>query len=583
MMDTWRKRGIICYSSILKFYHWRHHTPMTLIDQIQSILVRALSAAQAGGRLPDIDVPRITVERPNNPEHGDFASSAPMKFAKVMRRDPFSIAESIAAFTETGGIIKSAAAARPGFVNLRLSAKWLAEQVDAILRAGPAFGSVDDGKGARVQVEFVSVNPTGPIHVGHGRGAVFGSALASVLEAAGYRVEREYYINDAGRQMDRFNQSLYVRYIQAFGREADLPDDGYRGEYLIELAGDLKDEYGRKYLDMEREPAVSEIGEIGMRRMIDAIRADMQGIDVRYDVWFSERSLFDDGQFQTAMDMLAEKDLLVERDGATWFAATRLGDDKDKVLIRSTGASTYFASDVAYHYDKFIVRGFDRVINVWGADHQGQVPFMKQLADVLGVERDRLVLLIYQLVTLKKSGESVRFSKRAGEVVTIGELVEEVGADACRFFFLQRAPESQMEFDIDLAKEQSEKNPVYYVQYAHARIAGILRIARERGVDYADGQTSLLVHEAELSLIRKMLQLPELVSMMAKNLEPHHLTYYSMDLATEFHNFYHHCRVVSSDPNDAEVTKARLKLVEAAQVALGRCLSLMGMSAPNVM
>ena len=556
---------------------------MTLIDQIHDILARALRAAQADGRLPNVDVPDIDVERPNNPEHGDFASSSPMKFARLMRRAPFDIAESIVASVETGGILESAVAARPGFVNLRLSAEWLGAQVDAIRQADRTFGGVDDGKGARVQVEFVSVNPTGPIHVGHGRGAVFGSALASVLEAAGYEVEREYYINDAGRQMDRFNQSLYARYVQEFGREAELPDDGYQGEYLVDLARDLKGEYGRKYLDMERVPAVSEIGEIGMRRMIDAIRADMEDIEVRYDVWFSERSLFDNGQFQTAMNMLEEGGLLVERDGATWFAATKLGDDKDKVLIRSNGASTYFASDVAYHYDKFIVRGFDRVINVWGADHQGQVPFMKQLADVLGVQRDRLVLLLYQLVTLKKSGESVRFSKRAGEVVTIRELVEEVGPDACRFFFLQRSPESQMEFDIDLAKERSEKNPVYYVQYAHARIIGILGIAGERGIDYADGDTSLLVHEAEVSLIRRMLQLPELVSMMARNLEPHHLTYYSMDLATEFHNFYHQCRVVSSDPEDAEITKARLKLVDAARIVLGRCLSLMGMNAPDKM
>lgn len=556
---------------------------MTLIDQIHDILARALREAQADGRLPNVDVPDIDVERPNNPEHGDFASSSPMKFARLMRRAPFDIAESIAASVETGGILESAVAARPGFVNLRLSAEWLGAQVDAIRQADRTFGVVDDGKGARVQVEFVSVNPTGPIHVGHGRGAVFGSALASVLEAAGYEVEREYYINDAGRQMDRFNQSLYARYVQEFGREAELPDDGYQGEYLVDLARDLKGEYGRKYLDMERAPAVSEIGEIGMRRMIDAIRADMEDIEVRYDVWFSERSLFDNGQFQTAMNMLEEGGLLVERDGATWFAATKLGDDKDKVLIRSNGASTYFASDVAYHYDKFIVRGFDRVINVWGADHQGQVPFMKQLADVLGVQRDRLVLLLYQLVTLKKSGESVRFSKRAGEVVTIRELVEEVGPDACRFFFLQRSPESQMEFDIDLAKERSDKNPVYYVQYAHARIIGILGIAGERGIDYADGDTSILVHEAEVSLIRRMLQLPELVSMMARNLEPHHLTYYSMDLATEFHNFYHQCRVVSSDPEDAEITKARLKLVDAARIVLGRCLSLMGMNAPDKM
>ena len=556
---------------------------MTLIDRVRDLLTDALRAAQADGRLPDVEVDAVTVERPQNPEHGDFATSTPMKLARVMRRNPFDIAEAIASSTATGGILESAGAVRPGFVNLRLNPAWLAEQVDVIRQARDTYGSVDDGKGTRVQVEFVSVNPTGPIHVGHGRGAVFGSTLASVLEAAGYDVQREYYINDAGNQMDMFNRSVYARYVQAFGREAEVPEEGYSGDYLVDLAGELREEFGDKYLDMDEDRAVSEIGGIGMNRMIDAIREDMERLEVRYDVWFSEQSLFDSGQFETAMAMLDEKELTVERDGAKWFAATKLGDEKDKVLIRGTGAPTYFASDVAYHYDKFLVRGFDRVINIWGADHQGQVPFMQQLADVLGVSRDSLVLLIYQLVTLKSGGEAVRFSKRAGQIVTLRELVEEVGADACRFFFLQRAPESQMEFDIELAKEQSDKNPVYYIQYAHARIASILRLAEQRGIDYTEGDVSLLTHEAELSLVRTMLRLPELISVMARNLEPHHLTYYSMDLATGFHNFYQQCRVVSSDPADAEITKARLKLAEATKSVLARCLTLMGMTAPEAM
>ena len=556
---------------------------MTLTDLVRDLLTDALRAAQADGRLPDVQVDAVTVERPQNPEHGDFATSTPMKLARVMRRNPFDIAEAIASSTPTGGILAKVEAVRPGFVNLRLNSAWLAEQVDVIRQARDTYGSVDDGNGTRVQVEFVSVNPTGPIHVGHGRGAVFGSSLASVLEAAGYDVQREYYINDAGNQMDMFNRSVYARYVQAFGREAEVPEEGYSGEYLVDLASELREEFGDKYLDMDEDRAVSEIGNIAMRRMIDAIREDMERLEVRYDEWFSEQSLFDSGQFETAMVLLDEKDLTVERDGATWFAATKLGDDKDKVLIRGTGAPTYFASDVAYHYDKFLVRGFDRVINIWGADHQGQVPFMQQLADVLGVSRDSLVLLIYQLVTLKSGGEAVRFSKRAGQIVTLRELVEEVGADACRFFFLQRAPESQMEFDIELAKEQSDKNPVYYIQYAHARIASILRLADQRGIDFADEDVSLLTHEAELSLVRTMLRLPELISMMARNLEPHHLTYYSMDLATGFHNFYQQCRVVSSDPADAEITKARLKLAEATKNVLARCLGLMGMTAPEAM
>lgn len=556
---------------------------MTLTDRVRDLLADALKKAQADGRLPDVEVDEVIVERPQNPEHGDFASATPMKLARVMRRNPFDIAEAMASSIATDGIVSSVTVARPGFVNVSLSPTWLADQVEVIREIGDTFGAIDDGNGTRVQVEFVSVNPTGPIHVGHARGAVFGSALASVLEAAGYEVEREYYINDAGNQMDLFNRSVYARYVQAFGRDAEVPEDGYQGDYLVDLAGDLHEEYGCKFLDIEEEQATRKIGEIGMNRMIDAIRADMKDLQVSYDEWFSERSLFESGQFDTAMDMLDEKNLLIERDGAKWFAGTKLGDEKDKVLVRSNGASTYFASDVAYHYNKFLVRRFDRVINIWGADHQGQVPFMKQLAEVLGVERENLVLLIYQLVTLKRDGEAVRFSKRAGDIVTLHELVEEVGSDACRFFFLQRSPESQMEFDIDLAKEQSDKNPVYYVQYAHARMASILRLAQERDIDYADGNVSLLTHEAELSLVRKMEQLPELVSMMAKNLEPHHLTYYSMELATEFHNFYHQCRVVSSNSADAEITKARLKLVDATKLVLARCLSLMGMTAPDRM
>ena len=456
--------------------------------------------------------------------------------------------------------------------------------MDVIRQAGDSFGSVADGSGTRVQVEFVSVNPTGPIHVGHGRGAVFGSALASVLEAAGYDVQREYYINDAGNQMDKFNQSVHARYVQASGGEAEVPEDGYCGDYLVDLAGrPARGVSAKSTSAWTRTDAVSEIGEIGMNRMIDAIREDMERLEVRYDEWFSEQSLYDSDQFGTAMAMLNDKDLTVWRDGAVWFATTKLGDEVDKVLFRRNGAPTYFASDVAYHYNKFLVRGFDRVINVWGADHQGQVPFMRALADVLGVGRESLVLLIYQLVTLKSGGEAVRFSKRAGQIVTLRELVEEVGADACRFFFLQRAPDSQMEFDIELAKEQSDKNPVYYIQYAHARIASILRLADERDIDFSDGDTSLLTHEAELSLVRTMLRLPELISMMARNLEPHHLTYYSMDLATEFHNFYQQCRVVSSDPEDADITKARLKLADATKTVLARCLTLMGMTAPEVM
>ena len=383
--------------------------------------------------------------------------------------------------------------------------------------------------------------------------------------------------------MDRFNQSLYARYLQHFGKDAEVPSDGYQGRYLIELATELGSEQGDRFLSVPEEEAVRELGELGLGRMLESIRTEVAQLGVSYDVWFSEKSLYSEGQFETAMSLLREKGYLAEREGATWFTSTAFGDDKDKVVVRSTGEPTYFATDVAYHYNKFFERKFDRVIDVLGADHQGHVPFMKAVATALAVSADRLDLVIHQLVTLRRGGEAVRVSKRTGDLVTLRELVEEVGVDACRYFFLHRSPESQMEFDLDLAKQESSDNPVYYIQYAHARISSILRLAQERGIDYQDGDLSLLNHEAELALIRKMMALPELIEMMARSLEPHHLPHYAVQLATAFHWFYERCRVVSSDPEDIAITKARLKLVEAVRVVLARCLSLMIMGAPEKM
>ena len=500
-----------------------------------------------------------------------------------MRMSPMAIAERVVERIDADETIERAWVAPPGFVNFSLAPSWLVARIEDILEAGPSFGSSNLGAGRRVQVEFVSVNPTGPLHVGHARGAVFGSALANVLEAAGYEVQREYYVNDAGNQIDTFGRSLLARYLQLSGRDAPLPEDGYRGDYMLDIAGDLKGEVGDRFLDGDETRAAAELGGLGVSRMIDRIRADMSDIRVTYDEWFSERSLYEEGQYDRAMALLEERGHLAERDGATWFGSQALGDNEDRVLVRRNGAPTYLASDVAYHLNKFVDRGFDRVIDVWGADHQGQVLSMKAVAKALDVEPDRLVLLLYQLVTLKRGGENVRASKRSGDLVTLRELIDEVGADACRFFFLSRSPESQMEFDIDLAKEQSAENPVYYVQYAHARIAGILRLAAERGIDFSGGDLSLLVHEAELSLIRKMLLLPELVGQMATALEPHHLPHYSVELATAFQRFYERCRVVSSLPEDLELSRARLRLAEAARTTLARCLDLMSMDAPEEM
>jgi arginyl-tRNA synthetase len=494
------------------------------------------------------------------------------------------IAQAIAAaarsVADSAGAIESIDVAPPGFVNIRLSPAWLAAQVDAIRAAGNAFGNVDLGGGAALQVEFVSANPVGPIHVGNGRGLALGDTLARALSAAGYNVQREYLVNDAGTQTESFAATLYARYQQLFGRDAEIPEGGYPGEYMIDLAKRLKDERADSLLRTEGEPYPPEVHDLGIQYMLDSIKDDLSAIGVHYDNWYSERSLYSGDTYKQAMDLVRERGYLAEREGALWFTSSALGEEKDNVVVRSSGAPTYFASDIAYHYDKFVLRGFERVINVWGADHQGHVPRMKAAVSALGVDPERLTIIIYQLVTVKRGSEVIRLSKRAGEIITLREVVEEVGADAARFNFVSRAADSHMDFDLELAKRQSSENPVYYVQYAHARIAGILIQAREKISDYSDGDVALLTHEAEQALIRKMLRLPELVESIALTLEPHQLPYYAVELATAFHDFYEKCRVLS---DDELLSKARLKLVDAARITLARALDLMGMSAPERM
>ena len=556
---------------------------MNIRNDVEQLVRRALEDAQRSEALPSAPVDDFPIERPQDPEHGDFACSLPLKLARPMRMNPMSIAETLVLLIPSEGPIEKVWAARPGFINLSLKKSWLAEQVNVIREAGNSHGNVSAGKCQRVQVEFVSVNPTGPLHVGHARGAIFGSALANVLEAAGYEVQREYYVNDAGNQMALFYQSLYARYRQTFGEEVQVPSDGYQGEYMVEFAQKLKDEESDRFLNLPEDDAIREIGQVGLEKMMKVIQDDLQTVGVWFDEWFNESSLYEEGQYEKSMKLLRDKGFLFEREGALWFASTSLGEDKDNVLVRSTGAPTYFASDVAYHYNKFLERKFDRVIDVWGADHQGHVSRMKAVVSALGTSPDKLTLTITQIVTFKRGGETVRISKRSGDMITLRELVDEVGPDACRFFFLSRSPESQMEFDLELAKEQSSENPVYYIQYAHARIASILRLAAERGIDYSDADVSLLTHEAELALIRKMIELPEMIEMMARNLEPHHLPHYSVELATALHWFYQKCRVVSSISGEEAITRARLKLVDAARVVLARCLELMSMNAPEEM
>ncbi len=550
-------------------------------DKLVELLTQAVTEALEQGKLSLVSLPPVTVEHPQNEEHGDYASSLPLKLARAASVKPLAIAEDIAASIVPGPEIGTVRVMPPGFINFTLKADWLTAQVDSILEAGDTYGNVGLGEARRVQIEFVSVNPTGPLHVGHGRGAILGSVLASVLTAAGYSVEKEYYINDAGAQTRAFARSLYARYQQQLGVSVEVPADGYVGNYMIDLAKEIVAGEGDRFLVLPEPEAVSGLGQLGLDRMIRQIRADLEVLGVTFDIWFSEQSLYDGGQYEKVRSILEEGGYIAEKEGATWFISTALGEDKDNVIVRGDGSPTYFAADIAYHYNKFIERRFDRVIDIWGADHQGHVSRMKAVLGALGVDPERLGVIITQLVTLRRGDELVRVSKRSGDIITLREVIDEVGTDACRFFFLSRSANSQMDFDLELAKKQSADNPVYYVQYAHARIASILRLARESGIDFRDGDVSLLTTEPELTLIRKMLLLPEVVEVVVSTLEPHHLAYYAQELATVFHGFYTQCRVVSR--HEESLSKARLKLVAAAQLVLARALHLMGMTAPETM
>jgi arginyl-tRNA synthetase len=543
-------------------------------------LYQAAEKAQKCGKLPSVPLPEIAVERPQKAEHGDYATSFPLKLARSASMEPLKIAGYIKEFITAIPGVAGIAIAPPGFINFTFSNGWLTNQVSNILSAADGYGSIEIGGGKRVQIEFVSVNPTGPLHVGHGRGAILGSTLANILGIAGFNVEREYYVNDSGNQINAFKRSLLARYRQSFNIDTEMPAEGYFGGYMVELAGEIKKERGGCFLELPPAEAEEQIGKIGLERVIGQIKQDLELLGVDFDVWFSEKSLYDSGQYKKVMSMLKKGGHLVEKESAVWFVSTALGEDKDNVIIRSDGSPTYFASDIAYHYNKFVERGFDKVIDIWGADHQGHVSRMKAVVGALGIDPECLEVIISQMVTLRRGGELVKISKRSGDLVTLREVVDEVGADACRFFFLARSADSQMDFDLELAKKESQDNPVYYVQYAHARISSILHLAQEKNMGFADGDVSLLTTEAELALIRKMLLLPEVIELVVNNLEPHHLAYYAQELATAFHSFYKQCRVVS---DDEPLCKARLKLVAAAKTVLCNTLRLMGMTAPETM
>jgi arginyl-tRNA synthetase len=562
---------------------------MLIKNHLAELVKQAILAAQNAGALPAFPMPEVFVERPQRKEFGDFSTSLPLKLAKVAKRAPLQIAQTIATHAVKDETIVHVDATAPGFVNFKLSDAWVAKQVDAILDAGMRFGNLQPAKRLNVQVEHVSVNPTGPMHVGSGRNGAIGDTLANVLEAAGHHVHREFYINDNGSQIRHFGASIYARYAQVLGRDEKFPDDGYQGKYVIDLAQKFAAEHGDKFLKLSKEQAIHELGLLGIDVVKEQLRATLERMNVRFDNWFSERSLHEDGTFAQVLQILKDKGLVFEKDDATWFAAQALGEEKDAVLIRSPKVianpderPTYLASDVAYVWNKLALRKFDRAIYVWGSDHHGDVPRVLAAARALGLDESKVSILLYQFVTLRRGGEIVRMSKRTGEFVTLDELIDEVGADAVRFMLITQSVNATIDFDLDVAVKHSDENPVYYVQYAHARIASILRNAAQTGVR-ADGDVALLTHPAEQELIREMMRFPEIVELAANKLEPHHLPHYGIGLAGLFHSFYKQCRVLSSDPADLNVSRARLKLIRAVKNTLARTLNLMGVNAPETM
>ena len=546
-------------------------------------LLKAFDSAIEKGDLPRTNISDAAIERPQNTDHGDFATSLPLKLASDMKMSPMVIAEILSRHLPKESIISESHVAPPGFLNLTLDPKWLFSQIHLIRNAKTAYGNLNLSKSKKIQIEYVSANPTGRLHVAHARGAVIGSALANILKAAGHTVEQEYYLNDAGNQIEKFNKSLLVRYKQIAGLDIELPEDSYPGEDISDVAKTIWDEEGDRYLQLDESEAEISIGSKGIPKMIEGIKEDLESLRVQFDEWFSETSLYKQGQFETCMKSLNNKGLTTDRDGAKWLVSTKLGEEKDNVLIRTSGTPTYFASDIAYHFNKFHQRNFAEVIDVWGADHQGQIGRLRSALDALEIDSTKLKIILVQMVRFKKGETSEKLSKRKGNVIPLIDLVNEIGVDACRFLFLSRSNESQLEFDLDLAKQQSSENPVYYVQYGHARICSILRLAEERNIDFSSGDVSILRDPTELSLINKMLELPDVIETSVGNLEAHHLPHYSMELATAFHTFYQNCRVVSSEKSDLPISKARLLLVDAARLVLGRCLKLMNMTAPDKM
>jgi arginyl-tRNA synthetase len=550
-----------------------------MIEERLAELLR--SAVVAAGFLPDGSPPEIKLEKPRQKEHGDFATSLALSLAKLVAMPPREVAELIVRNLPPSDLVESAEVAGPGFINFRVTDTWLHSALRETVEKGAAYGRAEPSE-QRAQVEFLSANPTGPLHIGHARNAALGDAVAGLLEFAGWEVEREFYFNDAGGQMDRFGASVEARYLSQLGHETEVPDGGYHGDYVTELAKDILEREGPGLADLPPDERMVRLRDEGVKRVLGWIRATLDRFGVRFDVFTSESVLVERGEVTEAVERLITAGLAYEAEGAVWFRSTAFGDDKDRVLIRSDGSHTYFAADCAYLIDKFS-RGFDHLVYVWGADHHGNVVRVRGAAQALGYDPSAVEIVIYQWVSFLRGGEPVAMSKRAGDFITLDQLIDEVGADAARFHLLMFSNDSTMNFDIEAVKRQSMDNPVYYVQYGHARIASILRKAAERGVALRaveEADLSLLIHEAELDLLRAIAAVPAQIHTAADLRAPHRLTHAAQDLAARFHRFYTECPVLSED---AELTQARLWLCTASKQVIANLLDLLGVSAPESM
>jgi arginyl-tRNA synthetase len=552
-------------------------------EKLKSIISDAISRAYKNKELPSAEFPEIEVEVPKITSHGDFSTNIAMVNASIQKMPPRKIAETILKYIEDPSrIIAKTEIAGPGFINFFIETVSWHPVLRRIHQEDIGYGASNIGRGKKIQVEYVSSNPTGPLHVGHGRGAAVGDSVANILRCCGYDVQKEYYINDSGRQINTLGKSVYLRYKELLGENIQFPPECYQGDYIRDYAKEIMDRKGKALLDQGEEETILFCARFAAGHIIKEIRQDLFDFGVEFDNWFSEQSLYDTGKVNAVVEDFKDKHMIYKKEGALWFKTTDFGDEKDRVVVRKNGKTTYFASDIAYHMDKF-ARGFDRVIDVWGADHHGYISRVTSAIEASGLGRDRFNVILVQLVNLLREGEPVAMSTRAGEFVTLNEVVKEVGRDAARFIFLTRHHESPLDFDLELAKKKTNDNPVFYVQYVHARISSILRKGLEKGLSefgWDEAAITMLQEPEELHLIKTMDRYPEVVEDSANYMEPHRITFYLMDLASSFHAYYNKHRVLSDEPM---LSKARLCLVLAVQKVIRNGLSLLGVSAPEKM